>query len=49
MEEKWKKIKNFENYEISNLGNVRNKKKYILKQQKLNNYMTIKLYDKKRS
>lgn len=47
MEEKWKKIKNFESYEISNLGNVRNKGKHILKQQKFNNYMTIKLYDKK--
>lgn len=47
MKEKWKQINDFENYEISNLGNVRNKSKQFLKQQKMNMYMTIKLYDKK--
>lgn len=46
MKEIWKKIEHFENYEISNKGNVRNKNNYTLKQHKMNNYMTIKLYDR---
>ena len=46
MKEIWKKIKDFENYEVSNLGNIRNKNKQSIKQQKMNMYMTLKLYSR---
>lgn len=46
MIEEWKQINNFENYEISNLGNVRNfKTKKIISKQKMGNYLTTKLYN----
>ena len=44
MEEIWKSIEGFENYEVSNLGKVRNKKGKELKQQ-LNIYYHVGLYD----
>lgn len=47
MVEKWKAIKDYENYEISNLGRVRNSQKRILKQQTNKNhggFKSIKLY-----
>ena len=44
--EEWKEIKDIKNYEISNLGNIRNKNtKFILKQQVYTGYYTVKLYE----
>lgn len=46
MKEIWKKIEGFENYQISNFGNVKNKNNKILKPQKnIYGYMTILLYN----
>lgn len=45
--EKWKAIKDYENYEINTRGEVKNKKGYILRQHIMGNYLTIKLYKKK--
>jgi uncharacterized protein (UPF0248 family) len=44
MEEIWKPIKDFENYEVSTLGNVRNKSKRILKQLNKGGYIFVSLY-----
>lgn len=45
MQEIWKTIKGFENYEISNIGRIKSKKNGILKPQKnIYGYMTIVLY-----
>ena len=43
--EKWKILSCNENYEISNLGNIRNKKKQIIKQQNKKGYMQVGLRD----
>lgn len=45
MNEIWKDVKDFPSYEVSNLGNVRNKKtKRVLKQyQKKGGYMNVRL------
>jgi len=45
MKEIWKKIRNYENYYVSNFGNVKNSKDRILK-SKLNkwNYLQVVLY-----
>lgn len=47
--EEWKKIDNFNNYSISNMGNIRNDNtNRILKVKKCNNdYLSITLYNKK--
>lgn len=46
--EQWKKIVGYENYEVSNIGRVRNSKTmYILKPQKKEGYNRIGLYNKK--
>ena len=44
--EVWKKIKEFENYEISNLGRVKSINKEIILKHRLskNNYFIINLY-----
>jgi hypothetical protein len=39
--EEWKTIQEFPNYEVSNLGNVRNKKHQILKPSLTNNYLHL--------
>lgn len=45
MEEIWKTIKGFENYQISNFGRIKSKKNGILKPQKnIYGYITIVLY-----
>ena len=45
MQEIWKTIENFENYEISNKGNIRSKKNGLLKPQtNIYGYKTIVLY-----
>lgn len=47
MQEIWKTIENFENYEISNKGNIRSKKNGLLKPQiNKNGYKEILLYKK---
>ena len=44
-QEKWEKIKDFPNYEISNLGNVRNSKMKLLKpHKKQKGYLQVQLY-----
>lgn len=48
MEEIWKKIKGFENYEVSNLGSVRNDCKKILKATKGKYYYRVGLYKNKK-
>ena len=35
MKEIWKPIRNYNNYEVSNLGNVRNKEKISLYKEKI--------------
>lgn len=42
--EKWKKIKEYENYEISNLGNVRSLKKQRILKPMLGEYKKVALY-----
>ena len=45
MNEIWKDVKDFPSYEVSNLGNVRNKKtKRVLKGRKVGNYLHVALY-----
>lgn len=47
MIETWKPIKDYEHYEVSNLGRVRNRQKHVLKQQTNKNHggtKSIKLY-----
>lgn len=47
MQEIWKTIENFENYEISNKGNIRSKKNGLLKPQiNRSGYKEILLYKK---
>lgn len=41
----WKTIEGFENYEVSNLGNVRNIKKNRQLKKQLNRYYHVSLYD----
>lgn len=44
--EEWRNIKDYENYEVSNLGRVRNKNGKILKQQLRHGYYDVGLYNK---
>jgi hypothetical protein len=46
MEEIWKPIKDFENYEVSTLGNIRNKVGHILTQRNKGGYMYVSLCNK---
>lgn len=51
MEEKWKTIKEFKNYEVSNMGRVRSKRRMgtnggILVAKECNGYLKVKLVDK---
>ena len=49
MEEIWKTITEFENYEVSNLGRIRNSKKKILNQYKnTKGYLQLTLYKNKK-
>lgn len=49
MQEIWKPIKDFENYQISNLGKIKNKNNKILKPQKnIYGYMSINLYKRQK-
>lgn len=49
MKEEWKKIKGFENYSISNLGNVKNKNNELMTPQvSPTGYYTILLYKNKK-
>lgn len=43
--EEWRDIKDYENYEVSNLGRVRNKNGKILKQQLRHGYYDVGLYN----
>lgn len=47
--EEWRTIKDYENYEVSNLGNIRNSNKKILKQMNdKDGYKLINLYKEKK-
>tara|TARA_Y100000739_G_scaffold229025_1_gene242415 strand:+ start:982 stop:2034 length:1053 start_codon:yes stop_codon:yes gene_type:complete len=43
--EVWKKIKGFSRYEISNLGRIRNEKKFMSQRKNDDGYMVISLYN----
>ena len=45
--EKWKVINSFQNYEVSNMGRVRNKSGLIMRQQETNGYPCVYLRDPK--